>query len=674
MGLPTVLAGPILRRVEPTRVCVWLATSAPAVVRATVGAWDREAARGGLTPLGVAEATSVQLGERLFVHLVEVTPAADAFPVDRLLAYDVTVQTSGAAPLGLADLGLLDGPDDLAYGDFGVPTFFVRGATPALRLLHGSCRLLHGKGEDALVAADETVAAAAGDVAARPAALLLTGDQIYGDEVAGALIVQLRTLADALCGAGDATSVPDLPPLSGIRPYGRAALAARQAAFTSGKADNHLFSFGEFAAMYVSAWNSAVWPQTFPPEAAALPGAPASLRRRYDTEVAALEQARAGLPAVRRVLANTPTYMIFDDHDVTDDWNITAGWRDRVAASPTGRRVVANALAAFWAFQGWGNEPALFDAEFRALVERHLAPGDTADGDRFDSTLWSFDRWSYVAPTDPPTVMLDTRSQRSFDSPEGAARLIRASERQRLVELCRAAGHRPGDPLVLVSPVPVYGLELQERRQKFLVGKVGPYEIDFEAWHSNLAGLVDFLCLLVDELRLPWCVVLSGDVHYGMNVAATVTVSGRRLPIAQLVSSSFKHSGALSRMALEALGGVVTATHVRVGWQRPPAVTGAPRRRDRVLRRAANTDAWDDDSPVFLAPRHARRLGITQPPDYREFRRYLRPVEHRASVLIGENNVGVVALYGDRVTHLLLGRRPGETRVYTTTMPLTGER
>jgi len=60
---------------------------------------------------------------------------------------------------------------------------------------------------------------------------------------------------------------------------------------------------------------------------------------------------------VRRALANVPTYMIFDDHDVTDDWNLTARWRDRVRASPAGRRIVANALAAYWAFQGWGNDP-----------------------------------------------------------------------------------------------------------------------------------------------------------------------------------------------------------------------------------------------------------------------------------------------------------------------------
>ena len=36
------------------------------------------------------------------------------------------------------------------------------------------------------------------------------------------------------------------------------------------------------------------------------------------------------LPRVRRALANVPTYMVVDDHDVTDDWNLGRAWRDRV--------------------------------------------------------------------------------------------------------------------------------------------------------------------------------------------------------------------------------------------------------------------------------------------------------------------------------------------------------
>ncbi len=101
-------------------------------------------------------------------------------------------------------------------------------------------------------------------------------------------------------------------------------------------------------------------------------------------------------------------------------------------------------------------------------------------------TLWSFDRWCFHAPTDPPTIFLDTRTQRGYDSPEGAARLIGKAGRKTTLTTIERAGYKSGDPQILVSPVPIYSLEMQERRQKFLKGKLGPYAVDFEAWHSNL--------------------------------------------------------------------------------------------------------------------------------------------------------------------------------------------
>jgi hypothetical protein len=80
---------------------------------------------------------------------------------------------------------LLAGPRAVTLGDLPLPSFFLPARSAALNLLHGSCRLLHGHGEDALVAADELLAERARDLDRRPSALVLTGDQIYGDEVAG---------------------------------------------------------------------------------------------------------------------------------------------------------------------------------------------------------------------------------------------------------------------------------------------------------------------------------------------------------------------------------------------------------------------------------------------------------------------------------------------------------
>ena len=49
--------------------------------------------------------------------------------------------------------------------------------------------------------------------------------------------------------------------------------------------------------------------------------------------------------------------MIFDDHEVTDDWNLSPLWRDRVMTTSLGVTIVRNALLAYALFQDWGNDP-----------------------------------------------------------------------------------------------------------------------------------------------------------------------------------------------------------------------------------------------------------------------------------------------------------------------------
>ncbi|HEY8524717.1 MAG TPA: hypothetical protein VIL48_07135 [Acidimicrobiales bacterium] len=696
VALPDVLAGPILRRVTAREVCVWLATSVPARVRLEVF----PAGGGPDDVLAAGPATSVTLGPRLHVHLA-CARADEPLPAGRLLAYDLAVELeapaepepgtapeTGPRPVGaphrgprsLADLGLVGGARSITYGAEPRPCFALPPPGTPLRVLHGSCRLLHGAGRDALEQADAHLAGTYADPAGRPQALLLTGDQIYGDEVAGPLIGHLTALGGALLGEGDARSVPGVADLAALGVYGRADVARDRAGFTSRHAENHLLSLGEYAAVYLVAWNEAVWPDRFAtPDEAGVAGATRwetrRLQRRYRTEAEALETARAAVPAVRRLLANVPTYTVFDDHDVTDDWNVTRLWAERVRRSPTGRRVVANALAAFWAFQGWGNQPGAFDDGFRSTIaagaralarageraavadDQHGAPGgDPADpAAAYEAVLWDFDRWSYLAPTSPPVVMLDTRTQRDFDSDEGAARVIGDAGLARVRDLAREA-QAAGDPLVLVSAVPVFGLELQERRQKFLAGKVGPYEIDFEAWHSNLEGLVRFMTTLVDDVGATHCVVLSGDVHYALNVDVSFCVNGRDLRLAQVVSSAVKHSGRLARTLLHLLGRTIRAEQRRLGWDEPPDLEVRPGLTaiiDPLLDRSVNSDEWRANAPVFLHEAVAKRVD-GEPPGYRERRRYVGPRQRPEWYVVGDNNVGLVTVDGHCVVHELL--------------------
>jgi hypothetical protein len=624
--------------------------------------------------VGGGESECLQLGPRLFIHLIQAAPDGDAFPIERLLVYDIRLlEGDGNFRQGLRELGLLGRPNGVAYGDLPLPSFFLRAEASPLHFLHGSCRMLHGHGEDALVAADWVTARRAEDIASRPSALYLTGDQIYGDDVAGPLIGHLSRLGRELMGDGDDTSVPGAIRLAEVGIYGRRTLADA-AGLTSDMAGNHLFTFGEFAAVYLVAWSADTWPAAFPPASQAIPSArripsPKVMwrRRKYASEVQRLARAHQALPAVRRVLANHPTYMIFDDHDVTDDWNLTLAWREGVHRSPTGRRFVANALAAYWAFQGWGNDPDLYDASFKDTISGFLTQRGDIDAATFEDTLWSFDRWCFHVPTDPPTIFLDTRTQREYDSRDGAERLISKVGRQATLAMVKRAGHTPGLPLILVSPVPVYGLDLHERGQKFLNDIVGSYEIDLEEWHSNLQGLVDFMKFLIDELKLPSCVFISGDVHYSMSLEVAFSWKDKGLPLTQLVSSSQKHGGVLSKVALNLLGKIVPNIRERIGWDRPPRLVHSTAIKRR-FRRPAHVYEWSEDEPLFLSPRRARQLGITEPPDYREQRRYVPASGPRTLKILGDNNVGLVSIMGDEVIHQLLCPMGGEVRVYTATL------
>jgi hypothetical protein len=648
-----LLAGPLLRRADRERVCVWLCTLGPARLSLLV----YRAADATGAAVGTGSAKSVRLGERLHVHLLTATPREASFPAGELLTYDIELD-AGGAPQRLADLGLAGGARAFGYGGIRLPGFFLAVPAAPLHVLHGSCRKLDGKGEDAFWCADEVLTRSATDLSRRPSALFLTGDQIYGDDVSPGLAGYLHRLGCYLTGRQE--QIPGLPPPGVPAPGEREVWIRDYAGFTSPHAANHLMTFGEYAAAYLMAFSEAPWPAdvaALTGRAGSSPAAAAAARLIGPPRADPLLRARAALPAARRVLANVPTYMIFDDHDVTDDWNLTRQWRDRVYASPTGRRIVANALAAYWAFQGWGNDPEQFGPDFTDAIRGHL---DGTDGDaaasRFEQLLWGFDRWSFACPTRPVTICLDTRTQRAYDSPEGGARLIGPAGYDRISRLVQESGHPGGEPVLLVSATPVCGLELQERRQKFLFGKVGPYQIDFEGWHANLRGLADLMEFLTRRLRLASVVVLSGDVHYGLTVDVRFTVADSTVHLAQLVSSGIKHSGTITRSVLHLLGRLNRQRHERVGWAHPPAVQQAQSVGSRIMHSEVNTDEWAPDAPVFLPPAMADALGISQPPDYRETRIYLRPAGPTPSVLIGENNVGAVTVDGYKITHVLLTR------------------
>ena len=130
-------------------------------------------------------------------------------------------------------------------------------------------------------------------------------------------------------------------------------------------------------------------------------------------------------PGVRWLLSVVPTVMIFDDHDVHDDWNTSAAWRRDVHQLPWWPRRIESAFQSYWVYQHLGNlSPAELAAdETWAKVSQ---PGDAAAvladlAKRADQREPGI-RWS-VARTfgEVRVVLLDSRSRRVVD---GGPRLM----------------------------------------------------------------------------------------------------------------------------------------------------------------------------------------------------------------------------------------------------------
>ena len=72
-------------------------------------------------------------------------------------------------------------------------------------------------------------------------------------------------------------------------------------------------------------------------------------------------------PEVRWLLSTLPGSMIFDDHDVRDDWNTSQSWRQDMKATSWWQERIVGGLSSYWVYQHLGNLSPAPLAEGRAL-------------------------------------------------------------------------------------------------------------------------------------------------------------------------------------------------------------------------------------------------------------------------------------------------------------------
>lgn len=613
---PLILAGPIVRRITPELVSIWVALSEPRAIKLSVFTGPKQAEVLAVAPdadpavpqqdfSGKPQRTR-RVGDNLHVAVVTVTPPLALLP-GQLYSYNLSFgphQGNFVVEDDLRSQHLLEDADvlpdttsphkALGYGKNTLPAFAT--CPPEitdLKLIHGSCRRVNADLEDALAWVDDIIEGVRESAIERPHQLMLSGDQIYADDVPVVLLPQLQQRGIELLGATEFVpmmwreGVAD-PPTPTQRPVDAEHLPAgmrhhlidSEARMTSNDNHSHLIAFGEFCAMYLFVWSPVLWDvdaltdfddifsgfapggqlpdnwgslfikttpdaddqlveadirpvldllvgfdddrrrlflknekrasknfrkreglrtdlmhpaglilekhitANLPAKARAIlakdDATDAELARADEMLFAALadvtadevqavmktvvdprafitrfptppdpltsrvlavcralanqtqfravfelgrelafpknaagefdftklndeklwrfcqvltqltgdygglykktlsedhrkqqvEKFHARLPHVRRAMANVSTYMIFDDHEVTDDWNLNPIWIDRVYNAPLGRTILRNGLAAYGVFQGWGNDPAGFaEGDHRKMLD-----------------------------------------------------------------------------------------------------------------------------------------------------------------------------------------------------------------------------------------------------------------------------------------------------------------
>jgi hypothetical protein len=265
-------------------------------------------------------------------------------------------------------------------------------------------------------------------------------------------------------------------------------------------------------------------------------------------------------PAVRWLLSNLPSAMIFDDHEVVDDWNISAAWKQETSGQDWWERRITGALSSYWIYQHLGN---LAPKQLREdALYQHVT--STRDG---GPRLHEFavhaahttagSQWSYSRPLGRSRlVVIDSRAGRVLT--DGRRDMLDDAEWAWLDEQLRG----DVDHLLVATSLPfllppaIHDLEAWN--EAVCAGAWGRAAanhaerlrraIDLEHW-AAFGSAFDRLAMMLRDVaagrrgQAPASIVLiSGDVHYAYLAKAVASGGQVDSAIVQAVCSPFRHS------------------------------------------------------------------------------------------------------------------------------------
>ena len=266
------------------------------------------------------------------------------------------------------------------------------------------------------------------------------------------------------------------------------------------------------------------------------------------------------LPSERWLLSVVPSVMIFDDHDMIDDWNISESWVSDIRAEPWWQEHAIGGMMSYWIYQHLGNlSPSQIREE--GMLARLTAVDDgtqilrdwAMESETFTPVPGGY-RFSYFRDVgDVRIIVIDCRNGRVLE--HGARQMVDDGE---WAWICERAMEADGH-VVLTTSVPVFipdGIhDLQVWNEHVVDGAWGRWaarrgeairrELDLEDWSAFGDSFTAFRTL-IDDLRKrkdpPRSITIaSGDIHFSF--AATVPQDSHVGPnVWQVVSSPIRNS------------------------------------------------------------------------------------------------------------------------------------
>lgn len=536
--LDSIIAGPILRRLSTTQLVLWWVSPQPCRGKLQCFIDGTSVLE---VPLDSQSVNEFRIGAKAVIHLLDINID---LPIDTYIEYDIIIDSEN----GVQTLAQM--LPHIVYPGKTRPSFIIQ--PQVTNMLHGSCRNPHAPCEDSLLAGDKLVGESLHTSEARPSLLMMSGDQIYADHVAAPTlygihqIIELLGLNDEKFDASELGSADELHQLEEQYYYRHDYLPttelgapwynkkAKQDIFTSTYAHNHLMSFAEVMAMYLMVWSPSLWQQV------SLSGfeVPAAFEKIHKTERDAISGFIEGLPQVQRLLAHIPTYMIFDDHDVTDDWNLTALWEQAAYEHPLAKRIIGNMLMGYWLCQGWGNDPKQFTGEFFEKASKYNSLPNKENHDSFVEQVLKHAKWHYHLDTAPKVVVLDSRTRR-WRSEQDLAHPSGLMDWEAMCELQQALIGE--DAILLVSPAPIFGVKIIETIQRVATTLGKPLAVDAENWMAHPGSASTMLNIFKHPKTPQHFVILSGDVHYSFVYDIELRFREHSPKIWQVTSSGIKN-------------------------------------------------------------------------------------------------------------------------------------